>query len=82
MFAALSAAGDLGCAVMPWIVGAAADRVEAASPHINGIYASMSSEEIGLRTGLLIGILCPIGMLVILHWLRKHPAEPEETPVS
>ena len=80
MFAMLSAAGDLGCAVIPWLVGVAADRVEAASLHAGGIYGSMSSEEIGLRAGLLIGILCPIGMLTILYWLRKHPAEAGETP--
>jgi predicted MFS family arabinose efflux permease len=63
MFALLSAAGDLGCALAPWLVGAVADAALATR--------AAGSEQAALRAGLAWVAVCPLAMLVLL---RRMPA--------
>jgi len=59
MFAILAAGGDTGAAVGPWLLGLIADQVPAdfaLSP---------------LRTGMLVGTVFPILMVVILLFIRR-----------
>jgi fucose permease len=65
MFAFLAASGDTGCALFPWLVGAAADS-------LSGTTAGGAS---GLKIGLLLAMICPLGLLLLLQWIRRQPAE-------
>jgi fucose permease len=57
MFAILAAGGDIGASVGPWIVSLVADS------------AGAFSEQIGLRTGILVGVLFPVLALACLRWM-------------
>ncbi len=63
MFGALAAAGNIGCVVMPWLVGVISDHLKA--PYGEG-YA--------MRIGLATGALCPLLMLSVLIWMRRSRA--------
>lgn len=81
MFALLAAAGDTGAAVMPWAVGAIADRVARSAPEAYSLFGTaLSPDQIGLRAGLLVVTLCPVVMAVMLAAMRgaslSHRAPP------
>jgi len=61
MFALLAGFGNIGCLVMPWIVGFVA-------------------EHTSLRTGLLVGTLAPV--LLLLAGTAAWAADRRNTPVS
>jgi fucose permease len=69
MFALLSASGDLGAAVAPWVVGACADR---ASGWSAGNAMGWASEAFGLRMGLLAAVVFPLALAVLLPLLRRE----------
>jgi fucose permease len=76
MFALLSAAGTLGCALAPWLVGAAADavRLSAAAPQFlarTGL--ALGVEPLGLRVALLAAVVFPLLMLAVLRRLPRQP---------
>ena len=80
MFAALSAAGTLGCAVAPWLLGVLADaiRTNAATPGVLiRIGLQMEPEPFGLRAGLLAATLFPVALLALLRWINRQPPNPE-----
>ncbi len=80
MFAALSAAGTLGCAVAPWLLGVLADaiRTNAATPGVLiRIGLHMEPEPFGLRAGLLAATLFPVALLALLRWINRQPPNPE-----
>ena len=57
MFAILAAGGDIGASVGPWIVSLVADS------------AGTFSEQIGLRMGILVGVLFPVLAFACLRWM-------------
>ncbi len=63
LFACLALAGDLGCSLGPWLTGAASD----------GVGASLGSEQIGLKAGILAGAVFPLIMLIglLITYRRK-----------
>jgi fucose permease len=72
MFALLAAAGDGGAAIMPWMVGIMADdahRLRWLEPLFG---ANLTSEQFGLRAGLLVTAICPILLSVTLSRFRKR----------
>jgi fucose permease len=72
MFALLAAAGDTGAAVMPWGVGAIADRVASGATEISPLFgAVLSPDQLGLRAGLLVATLCPLAMAALLAAIRR-----------
>jgi fucose permease len=71
MFAMMSAAGDTGAAVVPWLVGVVADRAKTLQACVASLFAQpLTPEQVGLRTGLLIGAIPPLLMIALLLWLR------------
>ncbi|MDF2593683.1 MAG: major facilitator superfamily 1 [Clostridia bacterium] len=70
MFALLSAGGDLGASVGPWFTGVITDAVTQTVPFSMIERFSLSGEQFGLRIGLFISILFPLGSL-IFHWHLK-----------
>lgn len=72
MFAFMAASGDSGAAVAPWLLGALADRIGDAPAWLLAIYGSeLTSEQIGLRAGLLLSTVFPLALLGLLYWLRR-----------
>jgi MFS family permease len=65
MFALLAGMGNLGGIVMPWIVGAIADL---------GMREPGASANWPMRWGLATATLCPLLMIALLLWLRRHAA--------
>ena len=75
MFAALSAAGTLGCALAPWLLGLVADgiRTSAAMPGVLArVGLHIGPEAFGLRMGLLAAAACPVALLALLRWINRQ----------
>ena len=73
MFAVLSASGDMGGAVAPWLVGAAADKAPMLHELPKLLFrAGLTPEQTGLRVGLLLAAIYPLAMVVLLYWLRAN----------
>jgi MFS family permease len=72
MFAILSASGDIGASIGPWITGFAADNV-AKIPYIASYAAErgLFMEQIGLRSGILIAAVFPVLAFICIITLRK-----------
>jgi fucose permease len=67
MFGLLSALGNIGCLIMPWVVGVTAALAEA-----HGGLAGPAS----LHWGMATVIACPVLMMVLLARMARHPSEP------
>jgi fucose permease len=65
MFAILAAGGDIGCSVVPWMVGFVAEST------------GINAEQYGLRLGILIASFLPIIAFCCLIWIRKHKDQRE-----
>lgn len=63
LFAFLAAGGDIGSAFGPWLIGYVADISQ------NSLWG-LSPEQIGLRTGILVGAIFPLITLGCLRWLK------------
>ncbi len=67
LFAALAAAGDLGAAVQPWLIGLVAD-------HARWDWLPGSEASSGLRAGLLVGAAAPCLLALVALALRRAQA--------
>ena len=76
-FALMAAGGDLGASVAPQLMGIVIDNVSA-SPWAAELALTygLTSEQVGLKTGMLISSIFPILgsllLLFIIRFLRKH----------
>jgi len=73
MFAVLAAAGDMGCATAPWLVGWVADRAGQFAAPFRGAW---SPESWGLRLGLLAALPFPALFLLLVRSLTRELADP------
>ena len=81
MFALMSASGDTGGAVAPWLVGAVADHAPALHSWLSRLFgAAATPEQLGLRTGLLIATVYPLAMVALLYWLRSAARNDQPAP--
>lgn len=66
IFAMMAAGGDLGASVGPQLLGIVADAV-AASPFAAelGNTLSLTAEQIGMKAGMLVGALFPLGAIFV-----------------
>lgn len=76
-FALMAAGGDLGASVAPQLMGVVIDRVsESAWAAELGAVLHLSVEQVGLKTGMLISSVFPIGgiflLLFIIYYFRKN----------
>lgn len=83
MFGICALTGDLGCAIGPGLAGIVADAIKA-SPSIQELtmQTGLSSEQLGLRGGILAGAVFPIIMLICLFAIAhmdKHCASAAES---
>jgi MFS family permease len=73
MFATLSAAGDLGCALVPWALGGLAVRIGASSSLLNGLRGlgiALTPDQAGLRAAFLAATLAPLLLFFLINRLR------------
>lgn len=59
LYAMMAAGGDFGAALGPQLVGIATDLVIMHRPEI-GIFEGISSEQLGMKFGMLIGMIFPL----------------------
>jgi len=72
MFALLAAAGDTGAALMPWGVGVIADRATTDIPWLTKLLGvGLSTDQFGLRAGLLVAAVGPLVIALTLVVLRR-----------
>ena len=68
MFGILALAGDVGCSVGPALVGTVSDH---AGNLLGGLMPGLTADQLGLRTGMLTGLIFPLMMLVGVILLRR-----------
>ena len=70
MFGILAICGDFGCSVGPWVTGMVSASVEAAPGALAGL-GGLAPDQLGLRAGLLVGIVFPVVMLAGMLAMRR-----------
>lgn len=72
IYAVMAAGGDFGAAVAPQLVGVVADTV-IASPAMQSLAVawSLTPEQLGMKIGLLCGMLFPLAGIAVMLRLRK-----------
>lgn len=79
MFALLAASGDTGAGLMPWGLGAVADRITTVPGWLASLTnGHLTAEQLGLRTGLLVTTACPLVMALLLAALRASERHHEK----
>lgn len=83
MFALLTSAGNLGCALAPWVVGMVADGVAAmpaAPSFMERFDIHLTPEQLGLRSGMLVAAIAPIALFFLIR--RLIASAPSAGPSS
>jgi hypothetical protein len=65
MFGILSALGNIGCLMMPWVVGATAALAES--------HAGLAAPA-ALHWGMATVLACPLAMTILVAWMARHPS--------
>ena len=70
LFAILAAGGDIGASVGPWVVSLVTDNAPTMAVFQNlSIAAGLNAEQLGLRLGMLSGVIFPLGALACVWWM-------------
>lgn len=64
LYALMAAGGDLGTAAVPQLIGLITDAAIVLAP--------TGGEELGMKLGMLLGALCPIGAALLVRKLSKR----------
>jgi fucose permease len=79
MFGFLALFGDLGGSVGPWLAGWTSDLAQGSAKLLAiGGASGLNAEQIGLKAGLLTGVIFPILMAVGVYFLMRQ----EEIPAA
>ncbi len=80
LFAMLSAGGDCGAAIGPALLGIVADTANSFSP-LQDFFSTtgLSPEQIGLRCGMFLGAIFPLGTFFLVFILRKNLSKQTES---
>lgn len=72
MFGILAIFGDIGAAIGPWIAGVVSDRVQKLGGFdIVQMGQSLGAEQLGLKAGLLVGMIFPVMLVVGILLLKR-----------
>ena len=72
IFAMMAAGGDLGASVVPQLVGIVTDVVIKNPAFINiATTLSITTEQLGMKTGILFAMLFPLASIVVYSRLKK-----------
>jgi len=73
MFGILAVCGDIGGAFGPWLAGVVSDAAQKTGAVVNLAQSTgLGMEQIGLKAGLLLGLIFPICMFIALIMLKKQ----------
>ena len=73
LFAFLAAGGDIGASVGPWLVGVISDNAVKVNFLANlGRKLGLNQVQLGMRVGILIGAIFPLGAFLCLMYMRAH----------
>lgn len=73
MFGILAICGDIGGAVGPWLAGLVSDAAQKTSAVMNLAQSTgMELEQLGLKAGLLVGMIFPVAMFAALLLLKRR----------
>ncbi len=65
MFSLLALGGDLGCSVGPWLTGVVSGAAQKMQSLLTlGEKAGLDPVQIGLKAGLLVAVIFPVGLLI------------------
>jgi fucose permease len=64
MYAILSALGNIGCLIMPWVIGATAALAET--------HAGLAAPA-ALHWGMATVLACPLAMMILVGWMVRRP---------
>lgn len=79
-YALMAAGGDFGGSVAPQLMGVVVDNVSASSWAARMADAlSLSSEQIGMKTGMVVAAIFPLLGIGLLIYIRKYFARRENT---
>ncbi len=80
-YALMAACGDMGASLAPQMMGIIVDKVSVSDYAANlSLTASMTPEEVGLKTGMLIAAIFPIlGTILLLYIYRKFSKKEKST---
>ena len=79
LFAFLAAGGDIGASVGPWIVGVVSDNAIKVNLLAQiGNRFGLDQIQLGMRTGILIGALFPLGAFLCLRYMYRARSFPQE----
>ncbi|MBQ8308237.1 MAG: MFS transporter [Clostridia bacterium] len=72
IYAMMAAGGDLGASIGPQLVGVVTDGIAANPAAIEWASAlSLSPEQLGMKIGMLVGMLFPLVAIGIFHIIKK-----------
>jgi len=80
LFAFLAAGGDIGASIGPWLVGVISDNAIKVSFLASfATRMGFDSVQMGMRVGILVGALFPLGAFICLRYLRSKK---DEQPIN
>ena len=72
LFSFAAVCGDLGCSLGPWIAGQVSELAQKAELFISiAAKTGLTPDQIGLRAGLLVCTVFPIGLIAAVSGLKK-----------
>lgn len=72
LFAILAVMGDLGCSVGPWMAGVVSDAAQGVPALAQyAQQAGLTLEQLGLKSGLLLGVIFPVVLLLGTAFVRE-----------
>jgi fucose permease len=73
MFGLLAVCGDLGCSFGPWLAGKISDYVQTTGRTLSiWVTSTLTTEQLGLRSGLFSATVFPLAMAVALLIFRSR----------
>lgn len=84
IFAILAAGGDMGASLGPWLAGLVAENGPSWPAFIQvKAWADLGRDQLGLRMGMLFGVIFPLGAFFCHIWLsRRHRVDSEDKASS
>lgn len=73
MFGILAVCGDIGGAFGPWLAGVVSDAAQKTGAVMNlAAQTGLEPEQLGLKAGLLLGMIFPVCLFIALMMLKKQ----------